>query len=268
VADRAAGANTGSGPAETESQARARIVAVCRQLDGFDLNAGRAGNLSLIWARGQRAGMLITPSALSYERMSPDDLAWVPIEPAPSLAGADAATANPAEASADTDVAQDRPESYGPRPASSEWRMHLALQRRRDPRSACVLHVHSPYATALACLPRVQREGIPAFHYMVAAAGGNDIRCAAYETFGSEALSLAIEPALDGRCACLLAHHGLLVTAGSPEQALERARETEWLARVYWQALQIGEPALLDDGQMADVHARFAASAYRREDGA
>ncbi|MEZ5658525.1 MAG: class II aldolase/adducin family protein [Burkholderiaceae bacterium] len=194
--------------------------------------------------------MLITPSAMSYERMAADDIVWMPFGPMPGEAAWPDNAAQPAE-------------QVGPHAASSEWRMHRALLCQTGAVGRCVLHLHSPYATTLACSAQVQRHGIPAFHYMVAAAGGDDIRCAAYETFGTEALGKTLLAAMDGRHACLLAHHGMVVRAMSPGQALERARELEWLARVYWQALQIGEPPILDRDQMRAVHARFAASAYR-----
>ncbi|MEZ5653401.1 MAG: class II aldolase/adducin family protein [Burkholderiaceae bacterium] len=242
-------------PAFSEQQAREQIVAVCQRLDGLDLNSGRAGNMSLAWSRGARDGMLITPSAMSYEHMSADDVVWMPLAPLPGEADA-------------ADDATHPVEQFGEHPASSEWRMHRALlSHARAPDGACVLHLHSPYASTLACLPRVQHEGIPAFHYMVAAAGGDDIRCAPYETFGTQALSDALLPAIQDRHACLLAHHGMIVRGASPAHALERARELEWLARVYWQALQVGEPAVLDTARMRAVHARFAASAYRAPEG-
>lgn len=227
--------------AATEHEAREAMAGVARSLDPAGLNTGRAGNLSLRWHRGARAGMLITPSAVPYEAMCADDLVWMPLHQAD----------------------REEPEQFGSRPASSEWRMHLALQCRHGTPDPAVLHVHSRFASTLACLPRIQREGIPAFHYMIAVAGGNDIRCAPYATFGSPELAALLPAALEGRSACLLANHGLLVTGASLAAALERAREVEWLARVYWQALQIGEPVVLDDAQMAAVHERFAASAYR-----
>ncbi len=120
------------------------------------------------------------------------------------------------------------------------------------------MHAHPPYATALACLPRIHVEGIPAFHYMIAVAGGNDIRCAPYATFGTKALSDHARTALHERRACLLAQHGTVALGPSLEAALELAVEVESLARMYWLALQLGEPARLDAQEMAQVHARFA----------
>jgi L-fuculose-phosphate aldolase len=140
---------------------------------------------------------------------------------------------------------------------SSEWRIHLDLHRRR-PDARAVLHLHSPWATTLACLPRVQSEGIPAFHYMVAVAGGNDLRCAAYARFGSAKLSELTLGALDGRRACLMAHHGMIAIGADLRPCLDLAIEVEVLCRLYGQALSIGEPGRLDDAEMAQVLAQFA----------
>ncbi len=111
-----------------------------------------------------------------------------------------------------------------------------------------------PFATSLACLHR----GIPAFHYMVAVAGGNDIRCAPYATFGTQALSDNVLGALAGRTACLMANHGLIAIGESLDAALALAVEVETLAEMYWRALQIGEPVLLPDEEMHVVVGKFA----------
>ena len=115
------------------------------------------------------------------------------------------------------------------------------------------MHTHAPFATTLACHAR----GIPAFHYMVAVAGGRDIRCASYATFGTQALSDHALAALDGRRACLLAHHGMIAIGGSLSEALALAVEVETLAEIYWRALSIGEPELLTDAEMDVVLQKF-----------
>ena len=145
----------------------------------------------------------------------------------------------------------------GPRRPSSEWRFHHDLYAHRSDVRA-VVHTHATHCTALACLPAVQRDGIPPFHYMVAAAGGRDIRCAPYATFGSQALSDHALAALEGRRACLLAHHGMIATGLTLEAALALAVEVESLARMYAQALQLGGPAVLPDDEMTRVLERFA----------
>jgi L-fuculose-phosphate aldolase len=115
------------------------------------------------------------------------------------------------------------------------------------------VHAHPTYSTALACHAR----GIPAFHYMVAVAGGRDIRCAGYATFGSQELAERTVEALSQRRACLLAHHGLVALGDSPAAALALAVEVETLARQYWHALQLGEPPRLDDAEMDRVLVKF-----------
>ncbi len=121
-----------------------------------------------------------------------------------------------------------------------------------------IVHTHSPFATTLACLDR----GIPAFHYMIAVAGGSDIRCAPYATFGTQELSDHAVRALEGRKACLLAHHGMIAVGDSLEPALALAVEVETLAEMYWRALQVGGPKLLPAQEMQIVLERFAD--YRR----
>ena len=116
-----------------------------------------------------------------------------------------------------------------------------------------IVHAHSPFATTLACLDR----GIPAFHYMVAVAGGADIRCAAYATFGTQALADQVLRALDRRNACLLAHHGMIAVGVSLKEALALAVEVETLAEMYWRALQIGEPSILSGQEMEIVLEKF-----------
>ncbi|HMM52438.1 MAG: class II aldolase/adducin family protein [Burkholderiales bacterium] len=228
----------------SENAARAAIVDAARRMNALGINTGRAGNVSMRWHRGGADGLLITPSALAYEAMTIDDLVWLAVD---APAGEDTAAGQPSFAD-------------GARQPSSEWRLHRDLYAVRGDAGA-IVHAHPPFATTLACLPRIHAEGIPAFHYMIAVAGGNDIRCAPYATFGTVELSAAARTALDGRRACLLAQHGLVALSGTLESALELAVEVESLARIYWQALQLGEPALLDATAMASVHARF--SRYR-----
>lgn len=222
----------------SEDAARQAIVDTCLKMGALGLNTGRAGNVSLRWHRGGPlgAGLLVTPAATPYESMSADDIVWLPL--AAEAAAPDAARS-------------------AKRP-SSEWRMHRDLYLAR-PEAGAVVHVHSPAATALACLPRVQREGIPAFHYMVAVAGGVDIRCAPYRTFGSAELSQAAVEALRERRACLLANHGTVAFGATLAAALELSNEVESLARMYAMALQLGEPVILSADEMARVQARFAA---------
>ena len=126
---------------------------------------------------------------------------------------------------------------------SSEWRFHLAIQKNRKDVNA-VVHTHSNHATALA----IQEMGIPAIHYMVAAGGGPNIRCAPYATFGTEELSQHALKALGNRKCCLLAHHGMIATGSSISNALWLAGEVETLAKQYLLILSTGKEAKLLSG--------------------
>ncbi|MEM7644421.1 MAG: class II aldolase/adducin family protein [Pseudomonadota bacterium] len=199
---------------------REAILATCRAMNASGLNQGTSGNVST----RDGGGMLITPSGVPYGDTTPDMI--VPVAADGTATG-----------------------RWNP---SSEWRMHLDIYRAR-PEAQAVVHVHSPYATALSC----HRRGIGAFHYMVAVAGGTDIRCADYATFGTQALSDAMLAALEGRTACLLANHGQITFGPTLEKALWLAGEVETLARQYILARALGEPVSLDAAQMAEVVCAF-----------
>jgi L-fuculose-phosphate aldolase len=141
---------------------------------------------------------------------------------------------------------------FGHRRPSSEWRFHRDIFKSRDDVGA-IVHTHSPKATALACTGR----GIPAFHYMVAVAGGPDIRCAPYHAFGTQELSDAALAALKDRKACLLANHGVIATGADLRAAIYLAGEVESLAEQYCTALTLGEVRILDDTQMRRVLEKF-----------
>jgi L-fuculose-phosphate aldolase len=149
-------------------------------------------------------------------------------------------------------------EPRGERQPSTEWRLHRDIYRSRA-EAAAIVHTHSSYATTFACLGRP----IPAVHYEIAFAGGGDIRCAPYATFGTQALSDNALAALEGRSACLMANHGVVAFAPTVEQAVVLADKVEELARVYWQALQVGEPVVLNDAEIARVLEKFRT--YGRE---
>ena len=204
--------------------ARTEMVETCRRMNAAGLNQGSAGNISV--RRGE--GFLITPSSLAYDVMGPDDI-----------------------------VAMDFDGTYAGRRPSSEWRFHRDILRSR-PDIDVVLHCHSVYATTVAC----HHRAIPAFHYMVGIAGGTTIRCAPYATFGTQALSDAAIAALDGRLACLLGQHGQIALGKTLEGALWMASEVETLARLYVQALSIGEPPVLPDDEMERVIAQMKRMSY------
>ena len=215
-----------------EHAARAALIGCALQMNALGINQGKAGNVSLRGTRAGRAGFLVTPSGLPYADTQPHDIAWMPLD------------------------ASDERDAEGPRAPSSEWRFHRDIYARRADAQA-IVHTHATHATALACLPRVQRDGVPAFHYMVAVAGGTDIRCARYQTFGTQALSDAALDALEGRRACLLANHGLIALGATLEAALALAVEVESLAHMYAAALAVGEPVVLPADEMARVLEKF-----------
>jgi L-fuculose-phosphate aldolase len=217
--------------AMAEQQQRQQLVAVARRMNASGINQGTSGNLSV----RIEGGMLITPSSLPYEQMQSEDLVALDLAGEPLTAAGGTA---------------------GRRP-SSEWRLHADILASR-PEVQAVLHCHSIHATALACHGRA----IPPFHYMTAVAGGDDIRCAPYATFGTSELSQLAVQALEGRLACLLAQHGQVALGRSLDQALRIAIEVDTLAQMYLQALQLGEPPLLSAAQMAAVHQQFRSLLY------
>ncbi|MDA8256873.1 MAG: class II aldolase/adducin family protein [Betaproteobacteria bacterium] len=204
-----------------------KVLATARAMNASGINRGSAGNVS---ARCD-GGFVITPTGMAYDVCVAGDMVKV---------GADGAVS-------------------GRRKPSSEWRFHRDIYAAR-PEAGAVVHTHSPFATALAC----QQQGVPAFHYMVARFGGGDVRCAGYATFGSQELSDAIIVALEDRCACLMAHHGMVVFGRDCDQALALAVELETLCEQYWRVLQLGAPQLLAADEMQRVLAKFAS--YGQQD--
>jgi L-fuculose-phosphate aldolase len=199
---------------------REQIIATALEMNARGLNRGKSGNVS---ARIDN-GFLVTPTGLAYESTQPADI----------VAMTQDGTAR------------------GLRPPSSEWRFHRDIYAARREVGA-IVHAHSPFATTLACVGR----DIPPFHYMIAVAGGKDIRCAAYATFGTQQLSDHALRALEDRKACLLANHGMIAVGASMTAALALAVEVEALAEQYWRALQIGTPNLLSDAEMEVVLEKF-----------
>lgn len=204
---------------------RAQLLEISCQLSQKGLNRGTSGNVSLRVnnAAGQ-PGFLITPSGLAADRMTIEDMVWM-------------------DFSANWE---------GQRQPSSEWRFHLDILKNR-PQINAVIHTHSMFATTLSTL----RRDIPPFHYMIALAGGDTIRCAPYALFGSQLLSDHALAALYDRKACLLANHGMIAIGENLEKALRIAEEVETLCEQYLRALQIGEPHLLTHEEMREVQEKF-----------
>ena len=194
------------------------IIAACRELNASGLNQGTSGNISL----RHGAGLLITPTSLPYDAMEPADIVAIGVDG----------------------------QASGERRPSSEWRFHYDILRNRPDVNA-VVHAHPVHATALA----MHGRPIPAVHYMVAIAGGDEIRCAPYARFGTQELSNLALTALDGRMACLLAHHGIIALGRTLSQAMWMAQEIEALARMYLVSLQLGEPPRLSPEEIEGVRA-------------
>jgi len=199
---------------------RLALLAAARGMASARLNVGTAGNAS-VRAPG---GFLVTPTGMAAELCGPGDLV------AMTLSG----------------------EASGRCAPSSEWRFHRDIYVAR-PEAGAVLHAHPPFTTALAC----QGRDIPPFHYMIARFGGSNVRCAPYATFGTQALSDHALAALEGRCACLLGNHGMLVFGRDPAHALALAIEFETLCEQYWRTCLLGPPRLLGEAEMAEVLAKF-----------
>jgi L-fuculose-phosphate aldolase len=203
-----------------EATLRRAMVEAALELEARGLNRGTSGNV------GVRCGerILVTPSGVPARCLTPQGMVLL---------------------AANGDVIG------GGRP-SSEWRFHRDILASRADLHA-VVHVHSPFATTLACLGL----DIPPFHYMIAAAGGSTIRCAPYALFGTQELSDHALAALRDRRACLLANHGMIAAGRDLEQALALCVEVESLCEQYWRARQIAEPRHLSAAQMAEVMEKF-----------
>ncbi|MBL4756420.1 MAG: class II aldolase/adducin family protein [Rhizobiales bacterium] len=198
-----------------------KILETARALSPQGLGIGRSGNVSARIG----SGMLITPSGVAYDDMQPEDIIFV-----------------------DGDGIA---ETHSLLP-SSEWQLHLAIYQSR-PEASAIVHCHSRFATVLACA----HMPIPAFHYMVAVAGGTDIRCASYALFGSEELSRHVLVGLEGRKACLMANHGQVAFGADLASAFELALEVEDLAAQYCALVKLGKVNLLSEAEMGAVLARF-----------
>ncbi len=204
----------------------ATVVDAYRSLarDGLILHA--AGNVSL----RTRGGFLITPSGVRADALTAESI--IPM----GLDGKAKQSGKP----------------------SSEWRFHCDIYAARKDVGA-IVHTHSPAATALAC----QRRALPSFHYMIAVAGGADIRCADYALFGTQELSDAVLVALEGRKACLMANHGMIAVGKDLSEALSLAAEVENLCDLYQRSCVYGPPVLLSDAEMKAALVAFKSYGQR-----
>lgn len=205
---------------QEELALRTELIEACRSMNRLGINKGTAGNISIRHADG----FLISPTGIPYDELVPEHV--VAMKWDASFAG---------------DVLP-----------SSEWRFHRDILRARADLNA-VVHTHSTHATALAVMGR----DIPAIHYGVAGSGGSTIRCASYELFGTQALADRVVEAMEGRRACLLAHHGMIAAHVSIARALALAVTVEEMAQLYLLCLPLGEPPILSEVQIAEVLVKY-----------
>lgn len=204
----------------SEDRLRREIIEQCLAMNANGLNQGTSGNLS---ARSGD-GFLVTPSGVAYDSLCPEHIVWMDFS-----------------GNYEHDL-----------PPSSEWRFHRDILASR-PEVDAIVHAHPPYCTSLAICHR----DIPAIHYMIAVGGGNSIRCARYETYGTQALSDAALEALEGRTACLLGNHGMIATGPTLAKAMWTAVEVEALAQQYVNVLAMGDAKLLSDAEIERVLEKF-----------
>ena len=205
---------------KTSIALRREIIETCIGMNAMGINQGTSGNVST----RVDGGILITPSAVPYDKMKPENIVFV-----------------------DWDGKRE-----GDGVPSTEWRFHLDITKNREDTGA-IVHTHSMYATILS----IRGEDIPAVHYMIAAAGGSTIRCGKYETYGTPELSQQALTALKGRNCCLLGNHGVIATGANLAKALWLAKEVEVLAQQYVFSQLLGGPNILPDDEINHVISKF-----------
>ncbi len=202
---------------------RNKIIEFSLKLNSTNLSPLRSGNISLRSKENSKEGYLITPSGKKYETLKPEDIVFMGL--------------NEEE---ENNESNNKP--------SSEWRFHRDIYANKKNAQA-IVHAHSPHATAVSS----HRKPIPPFHYMIALAGGEDIKCADYATFGTEELSNNVIKALENRNACLMSNHGQVAFGKDLEDAFELAQEIENICHQYTIALKLGKPKILSFKEMKKV---------------
>jgi L-fuculose-phosphate aldolase len=202
------------------------IIKYSKMLNSKKLSALRSGNISVRY----KNGFYITPSGKKYSSLKNKDIVFVTLEGI-------------------FDKKKGIP--------SSEWKFHQDIYRIKNDAKA-IVHAHSTNATAVSS----HNKDIPAFHYMVAMAGGHNIKCAKYATYGTRELSKNILKALNGRKACLIANHGQIVFDKNLPKAFELAEEVENISHQYITALILGRPKILSLKEMNRVLSK--AKNYKR----
>ena len=213
------------------SRLKSEIIHYSKKLNSTNLSALRSGNISVRSKEKNVDGFYITPSGMKYSSLKPKDIVFV------SLKGR-------------FDKKKGIP--------SSEWRFHQDIYVNKKDAKA-IVHAHSTCSTAVSS----HQKNIPAFHYMVAVAGGEDIKCSKYATFGTRKLSKNILLALKNRSACLISNHGQIAFGENLEKTFELAQEIENICLQYINALRIGVPKILSKKEMQIVLGKM--KNYKRE---
>ena len=211
---------------------RNQIIEYSIKLNSTNLSPLRSGNISLRGKEDDKEGYLITPSGKKYETLKPEDIVFMGLN-------------------------EELRDTLNQNP-SSEWRFHRDIYLNKKDAQA-IVHAHSPHATAVSS----HGKTIPPFHYMIALAGGEDIKCADYATFGTEELSNNVIKALEKRSACLMSNHGQVAFGKNLEDAFELAQEVENICHQYTIALKLGKPKILSFEEMKKVLEK--AKNYKKE---
>ena len=202
------------------------VIKYAQKLNSTNLSPLRSGNVSVRATYDGVEGFLVTPSGKRYESLEPDDIVFLALKEKYDNLKLFNTGLNP----------------------SSEWRFHQDIYLKKIEAKA-IVHAHSPHATAVSS----HGKSIPAFHYMVALAGGDDIKCSEYATFGTDELSINILKALEKRKACLMSNHGQVAFGTNLKQAFELAEEVENICHQYIIALKIGNPKILSWAEMNKI---------------
>ena len=207
-------------------KAREEVIEYSIKLNATNLSPLRSGNISVRGEEDGIEGFLITPSGRKYESLKTEDIVFLSLNEKKDF---------------------NLPYNLGKNP-SSEWRFHQDIYKDKEEAKA-IVHAHSPHASAVS----THRKSIPPFHYMIALAGGEDIRCSEYATFGTHELSINIIEALKDRKACLMSNHGQVAFGKNLSQAFELAQEVENICHQYIIALKVGEPKNLSLPEMKKI---------------
>ena len=202
------------------------VIKYAQKLNSTNLSPLRSGNVSIRAINNGVEGFFITPSGIKYELLKEEEIVFL-------------------ELNKEYDFLKIFNSGLNP---SSEWRFHQDIYLKKKDAKA-IVHAHSPHATAVSA----HGKNIPAFHYMIALAGGDDIKCAEYATFGTKELSQNIIQALDKRKACLMSNHGQVAFGQNLKQAFELAEEVENICHQYINTIKLGEPKILSFSEMQKI---------------